>query len=248
MTESDFSEYIRADLEKIGFTTYAEVMDKNSRRRADLVARIENDPLEEKYGEVTIFEAKLSFNLKVLQQAYYWKIYKKAHRTYILVPSSNKNLNDRKFGRELCKLLGIGVMEVDINKNKYYVTVKPEYNQSPNLITLYPEQRMIIASNADNVYMTPFKVTVLNINAFFKEKQFAYITDLIKNIKHHYKSDVAAAKAIKMLIDKKVIKGFYLAKKNHKIVIGKMLVNKQEELEKVKESGLQDIHNDNIPE
>src|ERR1017187_3350979 len=102
MTEADFSEYVRADLEKIGFTTYAEVCDKNTKHRADLVARIE-DPLDEKYNQVTIFEAKLSFNLKVLEQAHYWVTYKKSHLVYILVPSNNKNLSARKFGRELCR-------------------------------------------------------------------------------------------------------------------------------------------------
>lgn len=219
MEESLLTEYVRADLEKIGYVTYAEVCVKGGGdKRADMFARIE-DPINEEYGKCIAFEAKLSFNLKVLEQAAFWL--NRAHNTYIIVPATNKNLSSRKFARELCKLLGIGVMEVNIQKEQYYVTVQSKLCQNPIIPALYPEQRMIKASNKYNTFMTPYKVTVMNIYEYFKDKNFSYMSEVISNIKHHYKSDIKAKNSLKYLIDNKVIKGFYIVKKNHKIVIGK---------------------------
>lgn len=245
MEESFLTEYVRADLEKIGFITYAEVCVKGGGdKRADLFGRIE-DPLQENYGETVAFEAKLNFNLKVLQQAQFWT--NRAHRSYIIVPSTTKDLGTRKFARELCKLLGIGVMEVNIQKEQYHVTVQSGFCKNPIIPPLYPEQRFIRASNAQNQYMTPYKVTAMSIYDFFIDKQFAYISDIIANIKHHYKSDVAASKAIKYLIENKVLKGFYIVKKNHKIVIGKtqeylIELDKMNKLKNNRANGLQNTN------
>lgn len=220
MLESVLTEYVRADLEKIGFVTYAEVCVKGGGdKRADMFARVE-DPTHEKYGQTIAFEAKLTFNLKVLEQAYFWK--NRAHQVYIVVPAIRRALGSRKFARELCQSLGIGMMEVDIDREQYHVTAQSGTCKSPIVPELYQEQRMVIASNAGNVYMTPFKRTVMRINEFFKDKQFCHMTELVKGIDHHYKSDIAAAKALKILIENKAVKGFYLIKKNHKIVIGKI--------------------------
>jgi hypothetical protein len=222
MEESILSEFVRADLEKIGFTMYAEVQDhKGSKHRCDMFGRCE-DPLQEAYGNTIAFEAKLNFNLKVIEQAYHWKAKKRANFVYIIIPSTNKNLSSRKFARELCSLLGIGVMEVNIVKEQYHVTVQASKIDNPKIPELYKEQKMIIASNAANQYMTPYKRTVSRINDYFKDKQFCYISDIIKNVDHHYKSEVHAARNIKFLIENKVMKGFYLIKKNNKIVIVKI--------------------------
>lgn len=219
MEESLLTEYVRADLEKIGYVTYAEVCVKGGGdKRADMFARIE-DPLNEEYGKCIAFEAKLSFNLKVLEQAAFWL--NRAHMTYIIVPATNKSMSSRKFARELCKVLGIGVMEVNMQKQQYHVTVQSKVCENPIIPALYPEQRMIKASNKYNTYMTPYKVTVMNMYEYFKDKQFVYMSEAISNIKHHYKSDVKASKSIKYLIENKIIRGFYIVKKNHKIVIGK---------------------------
>ncbi len=224
MEESILTEYVRADLEKIGFVTYAEVCVKGGGdKRADMFARVE-DPLDEKYGQTIAFEAKLSFNIKVLEQAYFWK--NRAHMVYIIVPTSKKNMSSRKFARELCKQIGIGVMEVNLAREQYHITVQSATCANPTIPELYQEQRMVIASNSNNEFMTPFKRTVMRINEFFADRQFSYITELVKGIDHHYKSDIQAAKAIKILIENRVVKGFYIIKKNHKIVIGKITLDK----------------------
>lgn len=245
MEESFLTEYVRKDLEALGYVTYAEVCVKGGGdKRADMFARVE-DPLNENYGKTIAFEAKLSFNLKVLQQAHFWK--NRASKVFIIVPAATKDIGTRKFARELCKTLGIGVMEVNLNTSQYHVTVQSSTCHNPVVPPLYQEQRMIKASNAQNQYMTPYKVTVMNIYEFFKNKHFAYISDIVSNIKHHYKSNIAASKAIKYLIENKVMKGFYIVKKNHKIVVGKTSdyntqLNIFKELKEGNKDGFQDIN------
>lgn len=244
MEESFLTEYVRKDLESLGFITYAEVCVKGGGdKRCDMYARVE-DPLIESYGQTIAFEAKLSFNLKVLEQAHFWK--NRASKVFIITPSTNKNLSSRKFARELCKVLGIGVMEVNMQKEQYNVTVQSTTCKNPMVPPLYNEQKMIRASNAQNQYMTPYKVTVMNLYEYFTNRHFSFISDMVSEIKHHYKSDIAACKAFKYLIENKVLKGFYLVKKNHKIVVGKtadflVQLDKINRLKNHREDGFQDI-------
>jgi len=216
MKESTLTEFVRCDLESIGFTTYAEVC--NGNKRCDMYAVLQNnDNTKINFIHTIAFEAKLTFNFKVLQQGVYWQ--NKANEVYLIVPAIFKNLSDRKFARDICKILGIGVMEVNIKTKKYNITVQPKWYPNPKLPTLYEEQKYTIASNSENDYVTPFKITVKNLNEFMLDKERFLMIDLVKNIKHHYKGNISAVRALTHLIREKVIKGFYISKENNKIVL-----------------------------
>jgi len=218
--ESILTEFVRRDLNDLGYTTYGEVLDTNSKIRCDMYARIE-DLNHPNCGHTIVFEAKLTFNLKVIEQAYKWLSKKRAHDVYIIVPTTFKNMSTRRFARELCSKLGIGVMEVSILKNKYNVTVKPVRCSNPSPPKLYEEQKLTIASNSSNTYVTPFKITLNNINSYMENKNQDYLTNMVKNISHHYKGDISAVRSIRFLIDKHIIKDFYITKENNKLVIKK---------------------------
>jgi len=219
MEESVLTEFVRKDLESIGFTTYAEVCVRGGGdKRCDMYGRIE-DKDNPNFGHTIAFEAKLSFNFKVLEQAYFWK--ERANEVYVIVPTTFKNMTTRKFARDICKLLGVGVMEVNVKSEKYHVTVKPTWCSNPKFPTLYEEQKFIIASNSQNNYTTPFKITVKRLNEYMKDRDKALLTQVVKNIEHHYKGDMAAVRAIKFLIEKNIIQEFYISKENNKIVIKK---------------------------
>jgi len=219
MTESELTEYVRGDLNELGYTTYAEVcMKGGGSKRCDMYARVE-DVNHPNHNHTIVFEAKLSFTFKVLEQAYYWK--NRAHDCYIIVPATYKNMSSRKFAREVCKLLGIGVMEVNVTRGKYHVTVKPTRCDHPKFPTLYDEQKLTLASNAQNEYVTPFKITVKNINEYMEHKDQEYLTALVKNIKHHYKGDIGATRTIRYLIDQGVIKGYHIIKEKNKLLLKK---------------------------
>jgi len=218
MEESVLTEFVRRDLESIGYTTYAEVCFRGGGNiRCDMYARKEDDSIES--GHTILFEAKLSFNLKVIEQAYQWKLKGAANEFYVIVPTTYKNMSTRKFARELCRLLGIGVMEVNVMAGKYQVTVKPVWISNPKIPTLYEEQKLTIASNSDNSFVTPFKITVKRLNEYMEGKNKEYLTELVKNIDHHYKGDIKGVRNIRFNIETKVIQGFYISKENNKIVV-----------------------------
>lgn len=220
MKESDLTEYVRRDLESLGYTTYAEVCFKGGGDiRCDMYAQGQN-PNNEYFGQTILFEAKLSFNLKVIEQAYHWKMINAAHMFYVIVPSSNhKDLKSRKFAREICRLLGIGVMEVNIKSGTYQITVKPTFCSNPKIPTLYEDSQNIIASNNNNNYITPFKNTIKCIKYYMINKDKVLLTELVKNIKHHYKSDIKACRNIKIHIENNVISDFLITKENNRIMI-----------------------------
>lgn len=219
MTESDLMEYVRQDFRDLGYETYAEVpMKGGGSKRCDMYARIENKDSND-YGHTIVFEAKLSFNFKVIEQAYYWK--KHAHLCYIVVPTTTKNISSRNFAREVCKKMGIGVIEVNVKRGKYFVTVKSEHNNNPKVPKLYEEQKKILSSNSSNTYITPFKVTVIQMNEYMKDKDSSSIIDVVKNINHHYKSINSACRSIKVNIERGVIPGYKIVTEKNKLRIYK---------------------------
>lgn len=222
MNESVLTEYVRRDLESLGYTTYAEVCFKGGGNiRCDMYARFETLD-NELTGQTILFEAKLLFNLKVIHQCYEWKLKNAANFNYIIVPSStHRDLKARKFAREICRLLGIGVMEVNVNVGTYQVTVKPVFYSNPKIPKLYEEQKASTASNSDNSFVTPFKITVKRINDYMEGKDRVLLTELVKNIKHHYKGDIKCIRNIRFNIEEKVIKGFYISKENNKLVVNR---------------------------
>lgn len=219
MSESDLMEYVRQDFRDLGYETYAEVpMKGGGSKRCDMYARNENKDSND-YGHTIVFEAKLSFNFKVIEQAYYWK--KHAHLCYIVVPTTTKNISSRNFAREVCKKMGIGVIEVNVKRGKYFVTVKSEHNTNPKVPKLYDEQKKILSSNSSNTYITPFKVTVMQINEYMKDKNSSSIIDIVKNINHHYKSINSACRSIKVNIERGVIPGYKIVTEKNKLRIYK---------------------------
>lgn len=219
MSESDLMEYVRQDFRDLGYETYAEVpMKGGGSKRCDMYARNESETSQD-FGHTIVFEAKLSFNFKVIEQAYYWKKY--AHLCYIVVPTTTKNISTRNFAREVCKKMGIGVIEVNVKRGKYFVTVKSDFNPHPTIPKLYEEQKKILASNSTNTYITPFKVTVSQMNEYMKDKSSATIIDVVKNINHHYKSINSACRSLKVNIERGVIPGYRIVTEKNKLRIYK---------------------------
>lgn len=219
MTESDLMEYVRSDFNDLGYETYAEVpMKGGGSKRCDMYARNE-DKNSKDYGHTIVFEAKLSFSFKVIEQAFHWK--KLAHLTYVVVPTATKDLSSRKFAREVCKQMGIGVIEVNINRGTYFITVKSEFNPKPKPPKLYVEQKTVISSNSTNTYITPFKITVMQINEYMKDKTHTTIIDLVKGINHHYKSPNSACQSIRKNIERNIIPGYNIGLYKNKLIITK---------------------------
>jgi hypothetical protein len=112
-------------------------------------------------------------------------------------------------------------MEVDVNTKQIHIPYVSDWCSKPKLPKLYEQQKATVASNSDNEYITPFKITVENLNTYMLNKDRELLTLVIKNIKHHYKTYNSAKHSISEMIRQDVIKGFYLSKCKNKIYINK---------------------------
>jgi hypothetical protein len=206
MSESDLTEYIRKDYISKGYETYAEVtLNGRGGKRCDLYARIE-DINNENYNSTIVFEAKLNLNISVLNQLYSWKNH--ANLSYIIVPVTHKNTNIRKFARILCQKLGLGLIEVNLMKNNYNITVESEYNPNPIVPKLYEEQKEVLSSTNHTKYITSFKITLMNIDKYMSDKETASLKEIFSNIEHHYSSINSGISSIRKYIEKGIISNY----------------------------------------
>ena len=137
------------------------------------------------------YEVKTSLNFKVIEQAYGNK--EAFHYSYICVP----NARDNHFQLQICRDYGIGVLV--FNKYGRYdyhweilERVKPQLNRKA--ITKYNRLHEYMkgsvpgcASSGDRV--TPFKITVENMERFVRLHPGCSLKEMITGISHHYSSD-----------------------------------------------------------
>ena len=216
-TEAELAEKIIKHLEKLGWLSYKEVSLKGSggNIRSDcFFVKKEND----KVIESLALETKLSFSFKVLEQADKWLPH--ANKSYICIPSPKKlNRKNLKFGLKICKKLNIGVFEVNMKDGTIKELYSPDTTLKIKLPPLYELQRESIAGNDKSSFITAFKITVMNINEYMKDKNEIDLNDIIDEITHHYKTKTSAVNTIKKLIKEGIIKGYFLKKIDNKTLL-----------------------------
>lgn len=206
LSEKDLAVHVVAYLERVGYTTYKEVaLHGGGSDRADIygVAQVGSA-----YATVSV-ETKTTFSIKVIEQAWQWV--GRAHSVYIAVPAA-KNKSERLFARDLCAMLGIGVMEV--TGSEVAVTNPPLHHPNPRFPTLYEEQKNSVAGNADNEYVTPYKLTAARIQAYMEGRATAPIATVVLQVKHHYRHNASAKSALSKLIAMGVIEGLTMRGNN----------------------------------
>ena len=191
MKESELANIIIEYYEKQDYIIYKEVTAKGSKSggkaRADIIM--------EKNGIYTGIETKISFGLKVIQQAFTWK--EKTNFIYICIPKS-KMTSMKRFGYSICVDYGIGIIEVD-KKNNVHIVNDPIINKNPSLPKLYEEHKSGEAG-VSSEYITPFKITKNKIMNYINDNGKSLLTDMVKNIDHHYKNDNSGKQSILKLI------------------------------------------------
>lgn len=217
MKESDLILVVRNDLDKKGFTTYGEVQMDKSDKRCDMYAVDYTD------NHTIAFEAKTSLNIKVIEQAYYWQIYNQSNEVYIIVPYTNRNSKKRKFYKDIIEKLGIGLMEVDMTTKHIHIPFISTWNKKAKSPTLYEQQKLTVASNSDNDYVTPFKITVQNIHDYMIDKNNENLSIVLSKVKHHYSNHKSAMGAISEMVRRGVINDYYLSKHKGRIFINKKI-------------------------
>ena len=212
--EEDLAEVLVKTFNAAGYVTFNEVCIKGGgTNRCDIYAVMNEG---ENRGLSMVIETKMSLNLKVIEQAYFWKQH--AHYAYIGI-LKQKRRKDRKFGAAICTALGLGMIEVDLWNKKIDIIVKAVINNNPSPPTLFNEQRMSVAGNSSNEYVTPFKITCANLKKYLEENGDTVFSKAVKSIKHHYGSDASACSSLGKHVRNNVLPGVKIVYKNKQPVV-----------------------------
>lgn len=204
MKESDLAKIIIKELESEGYEIYSEVLHSPGSKIADIVAV--------KDGYYISIETKMSMNLTLLEQAWFWK--DKVHETYICYPTSRKA---NKFAMDMCKDLGIGVYLYSKKKGYLNKSVNSSVCNDPDLPQLYEQQKESVSGTSGGGHVTPFKITRDKLIEYVKEEKECSLISAIKNIDHHYSSDRSAKQALHKMINIDVISDLNIFRKGREV-------------------------------
>lgn len=198
LSEVDLAEQIVKHLEKLKYDVYQEV--KVCGGCADIIAV--------KNGEVTIVEVKTSLTISLLHQAYGWNRW--ANHIYIAVPYTRDKA--RHFAYRVCRDYGLGVLLI----NKKTMGVREEVPDSLHrktaskkiLSALRPEHKTYCKAGSQlGKRFTPFQETCDALKLFISQKPGLSLDEIVKQVKHHYKTNTSAKFSLSKWLKKGVIKG-----------------------------------------
>ena len=179
-TESDLANIIIKHLENKGWISYKEVSISGvgGSSRADCYF-IKKENLE--IIETLSVETKLNFSLVVIEQAFQWLAY--SNRCYICIPSpKSSNRSSYLFGIKICKMMNIGVFEVNVKSGIIKEVNTPTITKNTKIPPLYEQQRDSIAGNNKGEFITSFKITNINIDEYMKDKDSVELKNLISKM------------------------------------------------------------------
>jgi len=201
MKEEELALYVVKHFENLGYEVYKEVaLFGGGSIKADIYCQ--------KNGETISIETKMGMGLKVIEQAWRWRM--NANFSYICCPY--KRNADYSFALEICRDHGIGV--IFFHKNGHLeVKVYPTLNEDPDNPKLYEEQKDSVAGNGRSEFVTPFKLTCKQLIDYITVKGGKVgVKEAIRNIKHHYANENSAESCLKKMVRLNVIEGVKLVK------------------------------------
>lgn len=151
------------------------------------------------------YEVKTTFNFKVIEQAA--RNTENFHYSYVCVPHSR----DIGFQLEVCKKFGVGVLVCrypDSVLEDIYEAQKPRLNRKAwaKRVYLHDFQKRSVAGTASADRITPFKITVENIERHVRRHPGCTMKEMIKEIHHHYHTDTSAISSLYQWMRQGVIK------------------------------------------
>ena len=200
--ESDLCKPLAAFMEKSyeGCELYYEVKTIRD-RKVDCVCKTAN-------GETIAIEMKLHANLTVLYQAF--NNLECCNYSMILIPAGCLRDFSRSFIKTLCIKLGIGLLLIN-----RYNEIKQETcavkNDNPNnaqYVKLFEQQKNFIGGEASSACWSEYSQTIYEITNWLKEHKSGNLTDILKQINHHYSSVSNGKRAIMRYIKRGILKQF----------------------------------------
>jgi hypothetical protein len=135
-------------------------------------------------------EVKTSLNFKVIEQAVRNQGW--FHLSYIAVPRPK----DGHFQYKICQHFGVGVLTYYPSYSRGYIQeqVKPRWNKVGDIAKKYcnyqdyMKQSVPGSSGSDGAIVTPFKMTVENLERYVKRHPGCTLKEALQNIDYHYTS------------------------------------------------------------
>lgn len=198
-SETELARIVVGWLSEQGYEVYQEVQTVPNSSVADIVATSGR--------KVVIVECKLSFGLKVIEQAFEWS--HRAHLVYVAVPKANS-----RFAATICRHYGIGVLEVTPLVERILWNGKAERQGGEVTETIHPlfgkakwaERWAEILTDKHKTYAeagtntgrrwTPFRATCEEVRKYVETHPGCSLKDCISNIKTHYSTPATARQCI----------------------------------------------------
>ncbi len=202
MTEQELAAYVIEWLEKEGWTVYQEVSTGALQPVADIVAL--------KNGLTWIVECKISYGLKVLDQACRWIAYNSANFISIAVKQTKQNKGQASWYFHKDK--GVGLIRVEPG-GYIYTTHKPKLYRVRKLYNIKnilreEHKHFAKAGAADGGYFTKFRQTVREVLRYIENNPGTTVKEMIDNSgKFHYSNPQSAKGSIAKYIRSGVIDG-----------------------------------------
>ena len=164
------------------------------------------------YGEVCLFdvvglsptseiiiEMKLQFSFHLIEQAYDARKY--AKKVYVAIPKLKSGLSSHRFVRKICSDYGIGVIYVDVAKQKVYKVYEPlnenkHYKKTVSIRNRVDEkQKNFIGGSRSGDTATLYSVMIADIKDYMKTRDWVSLKELVSNIDTHYANPTASLRA-----------------------------------------------------
>lgn len=200
--ESDLCKPLAAFMEKSykGCELYYEVKTIRD-RKVDCVCKTAD-------GETIAIEMKLHANLTVLYQAF--NNLECCNYSMILIPAGCLRDFSRSFIKTLCIKLGIGLLLINrYNEIKQETcAVKNDNPANAGYVKLFEQQKNFIGGEASSACWSEYSQTIYEITNWLKEHKNGNLTDILKQINHHYSSVSNGKQAIMRYIKRGILKQF----------------------------------------
>ena len=206
-SEVELAAHVVSWLTGRGWTVHQEVEVGRGGPRCDLVAV--------RGKHLWAIECKTGVGLAVLEQAHQWLPH--AHRVSVATRRSQN-----AFAARVLRDYGVGWLAVAVSGRVRPIVAPAERRRiSERLVrSLADEQRSFApAGNARARFWSPWKATLAEVQAFAAAHPAASLSDLVRGIRHHYRTAATARSCLRRHIEDGLVPGVALEREGGRLLV-----------------------------